>query len=332
MNVCLRCGAEPPLASQICHDCVRQTIELASIPVNLRMVACKSCSSLKVPGTWTEFKDLDSAVSSFVESSVDWNTDTKKQAIQLTLNQLDPHRFRVEVNCTGVFQEVALSSLLKSETNVKFQVCQNCSRQAGGYYESILQIRTKRKEILDLAVDLVYNEIDSGPSELFTPEAGTVRGGFDFQLSSTEKGRSLARELMIKFGGQVTETSKLIGRKDGRDLLRHTFGVRLPDVKTGDHLFLDEGVWCVTRIDRRKANLKRLIPSIAQKTVETDSLRNIPLLDNLSEVQTISHRDREYLLLDPFTLQTVEAISPKDWKGDEISALRYGNDTYFIWD
>ena len=58
-------------------------------------------------------------------------------------------------------------------------------------------------------MDLVYSEIDSGPSELFTPEAGTVRGGFDFQLSSTEKGRSLARELMVKFGIAVVEATEL---------------------------------------------------------------------------------------------------------------------------
>jgi nonsense-mediated mRNA decay protein 3 len=265
-------------------------------------------------------------------SSIVWSNDVEKPEVQVSLNQLDPHRFRVEANCTGIFQTVPLSSSLNSEINVKFQVCQNCSRQAGGYYESILQIRTKRKEILDLAVDFVYNEIDSSPSEIFTTEEGPVRGGFDFQLSSTEKGRSLARELMIKFGGQVTETSKLIGRKDGRDLLRHTFGVRLPDVKAGDHLFLDDAVWCVMRVDRRKASLKSLTPPLSSRTVEIDSLKNVALLDNLSNVQIVSHRDREYLLLDPFTLQTAEAISPENWKNGKVSAVRYGNDTYFIWD
>ena len=332
MNVCLRCGAEPPLASQICHDCVRQTIKLASLPVNLRMVACKSCFSLKTPGTWAEFKDIDSTVSYFATSSVVWNDDVEKPEVQVSLNKLDPRRFRAKANCTGIFQTVFLSSSLNSEINVKFQVCQNCSRKAGGYYESVLQIRTKRKEILDLAVDFSYNEIDSSPSEIFATEEGPVRGGFDFQLSSTEKGRSLARELMVKFGGQVTETSKLIGRKDGRDLLRHTFGVRLPDVKTGDHLFLDDAVWRVFRVDRRKASLKSLTPPLSSRTVEIESLRNVALLDNLSDVQIVSHRNREYLLLDPFTLQTAEAISPENWENGKVFAVRYGNDTYFIWD
>lgn len=332
MNVCLRCGAEPPLVSQICHNCARQTIALASMPANLRMIACKSCFSLKVPGDWLEFNDLDSTVIHFARNSIDWHKDSKEQNVNIVLNQLDPHRFRLELDCRGSFQEVSLSTTLKSEINVKFQVCQNCSRKAGGYYEAILQIRTKRKKVLDHAVDYVYNSIDSAPSEIFMTEEGPVRGGFDFQLSSSEKGRSMARELMVKYGGQVTETNKLVGRKDGRDLLRHTFGVRLPDVMLGDYLFLEESVWAVTRIDRRKANLKRLLLPTSNRTVEVESLRNSPILDDPLDTQVVSHRDSEYLLLDPFTFQTVEAISPEGWSNGKVQALRYGNDTYFIWD
>ena len=317
--------------SQICHDCARQTIELASAPDNLRMISCKSCFSLKVPGDWLEFDDLDSAVAHFATSSIEWNKDAKEQKVETSLKQSDPHRFRLTLDCSGSFQEVSLTKTLNLETNVKFQVCQNCSRRAGGYYEAILQVRTKRKRVLDHAVDYVYNSIDSAPSEIFMTEECPVRGGFDFQLSSTEKGRSIARELMVKYGGQVTETNKLVGRKDGRDLLRHTFGVRLPDVMVGDYLLLEGVVWSVIRIDRRKANLKRLLPPTSNKTVEVESLRNSPILDEPLETQVISNRGREYLLLDPFTFQTVEAISPENWSGDEVKALRYGNDTYFVW-
>ena len=73
-------------------------------------------------------------------------------------------------------------------------------------------------------------------------------------------------------------------------------------------------------------------PPTSNKTVEVESLRNSPILDEPLETQVISNRGREYLLLDPFTFQTVEAISPENWSGDEVKALRYGNDTYFVWD
>ena len=295
------------------------------------MICCKSCFSLKIPGTWIEFDDLDSSVSHFVDETIVWNKDVTKFKSQISLKQFDPQKYRATINCEGDYQGINLISELKTEVQIKFQVCQTCSRQAGGYYEAILQVRSKRKEILDLAVDMVYNEIDSSSSDFFTTEAGAVRGGYDFQLSSTEKARSVSRDLMIKFGGHVTETNTLVGRKDGRDLLRHTFGVRLPSVKVNDFLFIDEKVWKVSRLDKRRAKLILISAPYTKKTVEVDGLRNSPILDSPLDVQIVSHRESEYLLLDPFTLQTVEAKSPKNWEGNEIQALRYGNDTFFIW-
>ena len=331
MDVCLKCGTESPLVSQICHDCLRQIEIVAEIPDILRMVCCKSCFSLKIPGNWIEFSDLNSSVSHFIEISIVWNNKVIKSESQISLNQLDPNKFNVKVMCQGNYSGVNLSSIFNKVVEIKYQVCQVCSRRAGGYYESILQLRTKRKEILDKTVNLVYDTIESAPVEFFTGNSGPVKGGYDFQLSSTEKARSLAREIMVKFGGHVTETNTLVGRKDGRDLLRHTFGVRLPRVLVNDYIFRDEQVYHVVRLNRRKVKLKQITHPYNQKMVEVDNLRNISVLDIPLDVQIVSHHKNEYLLLDPFTLQTIEAQSPQDWIGDKITAVRYGNETFFIW-
>ena len=296
------------------------------------MPCCKFCFSLKTPGSWVEFDDLDSSVSNFITESITWNQEVSKPKTKLNFKQLDPQKFRANIACQGDYHGIVLKNMIKTEVQVKFQVCQTCSRQAGGYYEAILQIRTKRKSILDEAVGMVYNQIDSAPSEFFTTESGPVRGGYDFQLSSTEKARSVSRDLMIKFGGHVIETNTLVGRKDGRDLLRHTFGVRLPSVAVGDYLFMDEKVWKVKRLDKRRAKLILLSPPYNQKTVEADSLRSSPVLDSPIDVQIVSHRRSEYQVLDPFTFETVDVISPQNWKKGKIGALRYGHETFFVWD
>ncbi|SVD04581.1 uncharacterized protein METZ01_LOCUS357435, partial [marine metagenome] len=236
------------------------------------MICCKSCFSLKIPGTWIEFDDLDSSVSHFINESIAWNQDASKQNSNLSLKQLDPQKFRASIDCEGDYHGIILNNTIKTEIQIKFQVCQTCSRQAGGYYEAILQVRTKRKSILDEAVEMVYNQIDSAPSDFFTTEAGPVRGGYDFQLSSTDKARSISRDLMIKLGGHVIETNTLVGRKDGKDLLRHTFGVRLPSVGVRDYLFIDDKVWKIARLDKRRAKLVLLSAPYSQKTVEVDSL------------------------------------------------------------
>ena len=184
---------------------------------------------------------------------------------------------------------------------------------------------------MDAAVEKVFKDIDSSPSEFFSTENGPAKGGFDFQLSSTERARSLARELMIQFGGHVNETNTLVGRKDGRDLLRHTFGVRLPSFLVGDYLLIQEKVYKVTRLDRRKAKLRLMEAPYTKKMVEIDTLRTPNILEKPVEVQIISSRNDQFLLLDPYTHQTVEAVSPSNWEGETIQALRFGNETFFLW-
>ena len=212
MRVCLKCGVETPLTDQLCDSCFRQNFELSNISPSVNMVCCKACYSLKVPGTWLEFSDLESSVSHFVRESIDWNSEIGIPSSSLVLNQLDPQKFRINIGCEGKYKGLQLDTELKTEVQIKFQVCQTCSRLAGGYYEAILQVRTKRKKILNTAVEIIYDQIESGPSEFFTTESGPVRGGYDFQLSSTDKARSISRDLMIKLGGHVTETNTLVGR------------------------------------------------------------------------------------------------------------------------
>ncbi len=331
MDICLKCGGKPPLISQICHKCVRGTVIISRLPEVMRMVDCKSCFSLKIPGTWLEFEDIESAVGHFFESSIIWNDNLSKNRCNLSMEQLDPGKFRVNAKTEANYGGLDLESNLEGVVEIKYQVCQTCSRHAGGYYEAILQIRTKQKSVLDAAFEKVFKDIDSAPSEFFSTENGPVKGGFDFKLSSTERGRSLARELMIQFGGHVNETNTLVGRKDGRDLLRHTFGVRLPSFLVGNYLLIQEKVYRVTRLDRRKAKLRLMESPYTKKMIEIDTLRTPNILDNPLEAQIISSRNNQFLLLDPYTHQTVEAVSPSDWEGDKVEALRFGNETFFIW-
>ena len=65
------------------------------------MICCKSCFSLKGPGTWPEFDDLDSSVSHFINETIAWNSETSKQNSNLSLKQLDPHKFRASIDCEG---------------------------------------------------------------------------------------------------------------------------------------------------------------------------------------------------------------------------------------
>ena len=96
MDICLKCGGKPPLISQICHKCVRGTVIISRLPEVMRMVDCKSCFSLKIPGTWLEFEDIESAVGHFFESSIIWHDNLSKNRCNLSMEQIDKVIFKVK--------------------------------------------------------------------------------------------------------------------------------------------------------------------------------------------------------------------------------------------
>ena len=119
MRVCLKCGAETPLTDQLCDSCFRQNFELSNISPSVNMVCCKACYSLKVPGTWLEFSDLESSVSHFVRESIDWNSEIGIPSSSLVLNQLDPQKFRINIGCEGKYKGLQLDTELKTEVQIK---------------------------------------------------------------------------------------------------------------------------------------------------------------------------------------------------------------------
>jgi NMD3 family len=71
--------------------------------------------------------------------------------------------------------------------------------------------------------------------------------GWDHFFTETLAARNVARLFKDRFGAEVKESATLYGRKDGRDLYRVTFAVRLPVHLPGDY-YVDKGR--LFRLDR----------------------------------------------------------------------------------
>ena len=111
MKVCLKCGAETPLVSQLCHPCLRTMTELSRISNIQNMVCCKSCFSLKIPGTWIEFSDLESIDSdNLVSQSFNRAQFFERRS---KIAALRVHRFWRDVNYNPIYKR-ARNNLLKN--------------------------------------------------------------------------------------------------------------------------------------------------------------------------------------------------------------------------
>ena len=314
----------------MCHACFSAVHSPAELPQAIHAICCRHCSARKVPGSWERHDSPADAADAALREALAWVDGLVGNQLDFELRELDPHRFRVDGSASGTLDGVALEQRFERDILLEFRACTSCSRQAGGYYEATLQLRTPRQAVLAAAVVRVHAVLAEGAPEFFATEDGPVRGGHDFQLSSTDRARALSRALLLALGGEVKESSSLVGRREGRDLLRHTFGVRLPPVLAGDAVLHDGAVWRVAAIERRRARLCCASETRSDWKPKLSELEAVRRLEEEREAQVVSRRGRELQLLDPFTMRTVEARASAEWNGS-VSAVRYGGDTFFLW-
>jgi NMD protein affecting ribosome stability and mRNA decay len=227
----------------MCHACFSAAHSPAEFPQAVQAICCRHCSAREVPGGWELHDSPADAAGAALRGALAWADGLTGNQLDFELRELDPHRFRADGSASGSLDGVALEQRFECDILLEFRACTSCSRQAGGYYEATLQLRTPREAVLKAAVARVNAALEEGAPQFFATEDGPVRGGYDFQLSSTDRARALSRALLLAMGGEVKETSSLVGRREGRDVLRHTFGVRLPPVLADDVVLHDGTAW-----------------------------------------------------------------------------------------
>ena len=63
--------------------------------------------------------------------NISWLKDSTNHNLSLSTKKFDETSYKISAKCSGSISEFTLSSELEIDMLVKFQVCENCSRQAG---------------------------------------------------------------------------------------------------------------------------------------------------------------------------------------------------------
>ncbi len=130
----------------------------------------------------------------------------------------------------------------QKEINLDYskELCQRCSRKSGGYFESVIQVRTEGRKLLPEETQEVFKivekeiEADEENPKSFVSKVVERKEGIDYFLGSREIGRKISKEIAHELGGRIKESKKTSGRSDGKELYRFTFLVRLPSFREGD--------------------------------------------------------------------------------------------------
>lgn len=209
--VCPVCGREE---EGLCIDCL-----LKEKPMTLREIELPVCDCGRYfyRGRWSP--NIEDFIDKFVRNNLMFPDGIRIDSIDIDKKFLR-NKIRIMVRIYGNYNNGEFETEIRGEIGIKRVVCTKCSRLGSRYYEAVLQFRVAENPI---------NEIDNE----FVSNIRRVSNGFDIYITSTQYARHVGRRFEMN-GFVVKESSKLVGRKDGKDVYRVTISIKEPDIRIGD--------------------------------------------------------------------------------------------------
>ena len=182
---------------------------------------------------------------------------------------VEPHKitesiYNADVAVEAMVHGLAMASSCQIELRIKYESCMRCSRVSGGYYEGIIQIRAQNRKFneseLEQCVGIVQevfsNAFRKGDDIAFISKEETVKGGIDLYVGSKPASRQACNAIIAKFGGTFAESQKLVGQKEGKDIYRVSFSMRLPEFIRGDIVLADGKVLEIHKYDKNVTGIE----------------------------------------------------------------------------
>ena len=239
---CVVCGrTDLPLTDGVCPECAAEQRPLVWVEGHPTVVLCPTCGSRKVGQHWERRgssptllggDDLTPLLSVHPDAGVRrvrWEEIEGDSGQRLFQGAVDI-RFR------------GLEKTLGVELPVKVHgtTCPECSRKSGHFFTAIIQVRgtserlrgssTALRDRLDRAFTSILPDAKKEWREAFSWRE-ELPEGWDYYLTDTLSARSIARVAKSRLGAQLKESATLWGRKDGRDVYRVTFCLRVPEAR-----------------------------------------------------------------------------------------------------
>ena len=265
------------------------------------------------------------AVTGAVEETMELIEGASIRSLAFNVVQEDRRSFLVGINAELEMCGEPLAQDLDTHVRLRPEACPVCSRRMGSYYEAIVQFRgarTRPAAEADLAAARGLAEGEGARLEAASREAHIVKvqelkGGLDFYVSTQSAGAQLARVLASRFGAAISSTTTLAGRKEGRDLLRTTHLVRMPDIRPGDYVLYDGELHRVLSSTDKEALLAPVPGEGRRRTVSRSDREGLVLVgveSDVVEAVVVSSSPGEVQLLDPKTMRTVDLRTPPGFR------------------
>ncbi|MEM2070175.1 MAG: NMD3-related protein [Archaeoglobaceae archaeon] len=238
---CVVCGKE--CAESLCSKCAVEKLNLALVD-NIEVIECSSCGRYKKGGRWVS-SNLNDVLKHEILKNIKIDENFNLHSMEI---------FSREIVLYGSYGGEEITYRVPFNFKIKKMSCERCSRQSGGYYEAIVQIRTKDRRLDDeevLKTVEILNavlEAEGDNDFAFVSKIEEKKEGIDVFVGGRDVGRKISYKIASEFGGKVFESKKLHTRIDGQNAYRFTYLVRIPSYKKGDVVLVKDRLAVVTNV------------------------------------------------------------------------------------
>jgi len=311
---CVECGKEGKVYYNLCKNCFLKKQKLVEVPQYLDTAVCSYCGAVQLANGWT-LVSMDKAIEDILQKKIKVSNRVESLQIQHKPSYENERNISLHISCELRIEDIETRVDLESRLRMKKGICPTCSKQKGRYYEGIVQVRAEGRELSEdelEQVSKIVRTILAKPSKLvgsFLSREERVRGGLDFYVGSNSLARTLAKEIQSNLGGEVSSSRKIYGRKEGKEVYRVTFLIRLPKYSLGDVLLLKNELVQVVRMG----------PSIGvvsltdgmERSYKLADIRGARTLDyEVEEAIILSQSKEEIQVMDPTTMKTITLAKP----------------------
>lgn len=231
---CIICGKDA-VTDTLCLDCFLQRERLIGPPDLLDIMVCPKCSCWKHANIWLEgasLADFEHGLAEWLKANASPHEEYRITDVR-AISRLKDWSGEVDFEIEGMIGDQEVEAEHTIHIRCRREVCQTCSRKEGNYFEAVLQIRGDPSIMNTLAElrDRAMTAVES--KKAFVSRVLDLRTGYDVYISDGMITKGIAKNMAKRFGVKVVETRSQAGHKDGHNVYRYTFLVRLPEYRDG---------------------------------------------------------------------------------------------------
>ncbi|MEM0449672.1 MAG: NMD3-related protein [Methanomassiliicoccales archaeon] len=340
MSFCVLCGKEGRTYASLCADCFLANNRFTRLPDHVDLFQCHHCQEFQLHGKWQR-RGLEEAVKEAARDALEIVKPVDLVKVRSEVQQADVRNYHVHMHTSMTYQDLKVEEDNHTIVRLKGAVCPRCSKIMGSYYESIIQVRGRERRLTEAQQERILSSLRSKVEEaqaenreLFITKLEQVPGGFDAFLSSISLAKAIAHELADKYGAELKESSTLVTQKEGRDVYRVTYLVRLPSYLRGEVILHEGRPHLVVSIASSRTKLQdlRTHETVLMSNAELREAKVVAKRQDIMEAVVLSETRRELQIMHPVSFATVELRRPQGFevKGGSVRVMIFEEELYLL--